>query len=309
MESYEKTMSVSDKTTSPDILADQFINHLRVEKGLADNTIQSYSRDLVRFLMFLEKKGISPLHVTHDHITEYMASIKRVLSIRSMARNLSSLKVFFRFLITDGRIEKNPARLLETMKLPHRLPEILSHKEVDLLLSQPDLTNPLGQRDKAMLELLYATGLRVSELIGLKLININLEVGFVRTIGKGSKERIIPMGDKAIRSIQLYLSEGRPGLLKKGNMSYLFLNVKGMPMTRQGFWKIIKNYGILGGIKKKITPHRLRHSFATHLLEGGADLRSVQVMLGHADISTTQIYTHVTGERLKKIHERYHPRP
>jgi integrase/recombinase XerD len=302
-------MILKNDTSESDDLADQFINHLRVEKGLADNTIQSYSRDLTRFLLFLEKGKISPLRVTRDHLSEYIASLQGTLSIRSIARNLSSLKMFFRFLISEGEIKENPTRLLESMKLPQRLPKILSHKEVDLLLAQPDLSRPLGLRDKAMLELLYATGLRVSELIGLKVMNINLEVGFVRTIGKGSKERMIPMGEKAKSALQSYLLDGRIILLKRGNAPHLFLNSNGRPMTRQGFWKIMKKYGIMAGIAKKITPHRLRHSFASHLLEGGADLRSVQIMLGHADISTTQIYTHITGERLKKIHEKYHPRP
>jgi len=291
------------------LLADQFINHLRVERGLADNTIQSYSRDLIRFFKFMERKKVSPIQAGRDHITEYIGSLNSVLSARSIARNLSALKMFFRFLISDGKIKDSPARLLESIKLPGRLPEILTRDEVDLLLSQPDISTSLGLRDKAMLELLYATGLRVSELIGLNLININLEAGYVRTMGKGFKERMIPMGQKAIDTLNAYISGGRPGLLKGRNPSRLFLNSRGRPISRQGFWKIIKRYGIMAGIKKKITPHRLRHSFATHLLEGGADLRSVQVMLGHADISTTQIYTHVSRERLKQIHEKYHPRP
>jgi integrase/recombinase XerD len=291
------------------ILTDQFINHLRVERGLSDNTIQSYGHDLIRFLQFIEQKKISPLRAKRDHIAEYISSLSPLLSARSIARNLSALKMFFRFLISEGKIKDSPARLLETIKLPGRLPEILSCEEVDLLLSQPDISDSLGMRDKAMLELLYATGLRVSELIGLNLININLEAGYVRTVGKGSKERMIPMGQKAINAVKAYISDGRAGLLKGRNPSCLFLNAKGKAISRQGFWKIIKRYGVMAGIKKKITPHRLRHSFASHLLEGGADLRSVQVMLGHADISTTQIYTHVSRERLKNIHERYHPRP
>jgi integrase/recombinase XerD len=279
-----------------------------VERGLADNTIQSYGQDLIRFLKFLELKKISPFKVTRDHIAEYIGSLNRLLSARSIARGLSALKMFFRFLISEGKIKDSPARLIETIKLPGRLPEILSFDEVDLL-AQPDISGSLGLRDKAMLELLYATGLRVSELIGLNLININLEAGYVRTIGKGSKERMIPMGQKAIDALKAYIFDGRPGLFKGRNPSRLFLNSKGKAISRQGFWKIIKRYGVMAGIKKKITPHRLRHSFASHLLEGGADLRSVQVMLGHADISTTQIYTHVSRERLKQIHEKYHPRP
>ena len=290
-------------------LVDQFINHLRVEKGLADNTIQSYSRDLIRFLRFLEGKKISPIGVTRAHIAEYIGSLNNVLSARSIARNLSSVKMFFKFLISEGKIKESPARLFESIKLPVRLPEILSSDEVDLLLSQPLPSTNIGLRDKAMLELLYATGLRVSELIGLRPIDINLEAGYVRTIGKGSKERMIPIGEKAINALKSYIMDGRPSLLKRRGSSYLFLNSRGAPISRQGFWKIIKRYGIMAGIKKNITPHKLRHSFASHLLEGGADLRSVQVMLGHTDISTTQIYTHVNRERLKQVHEKYHPRP
>jgi len=292
-----------------DLLADQFINHLRVERGLSENTIQSYSRDLMRFFQFLEKKKLSPFLVTQDDIVEYVGTLSSVLSAKSIARNISALKMFFKFLVSDGKIESSPARLLETPKLERRLPEILNHKEVELLLSTPDISKPLGQRDRAMLEVLYATGLRVSELIGLNISNINLDAGYVRTVGKGSKERMVPMGLKAMEALKDYLSDGRAGLLKKQSSSFLFLNSRGRHMTRQGFWKIIKRYGLAAGIKKVITPHIMRHSFASHLLEYGADLRSVQVMLGHADISTTQIYTHITRERLKKVHEKYHPRP
>jgi integrase/recombinase XerD len=296
-------------TTQTNLLVDQFINHLRVEKGLADNTIQSYSRDLVRFFQFLEGRKLSPLHASQDDIMDYMGTLQGHLSVRSCARNLSALKMFFRFLVSDGKIKSSPARLLAAPKLPQRLPGVLSRQEVDLLLSQPDVLNHRGQRDKAMLELLYATGLRVSELVGLNISNINLEAGYVRMVGKGSKERMVPMGSRALEVLRAYLSEGRVRLLKNKSSSSLFLNSRAEPITRQGFWKIIKKYGRKAGIKKEITPHKLRHSFASHLLEGGADLRSVQVMLGHADISTTQIYTHITKKRLKQIHEKYHPRP
>jgi len=291
------------------ILLDRFINYLRIEKGLSNNTIQSYSRDLVRFLDYLEARGLTPTELSRDHIVEYSGHMRKDLSERSTARNLSSLKTFYRFLISEGLIKENPARLLESMKIPWKLPEILSPQEVDALLAQPDIKNPLGLRDKAMLEVLYATGLRVSELVGIGIININLEAGFVRTIGKGTKERLIPMGDKAIASLKDFILFGRPVLIKKRNSPCLFINARGIGLSRQGFWKIIKKYGIMAGIKKKITPHILRHSFASHLIEGGADLRSVQMMLGHSDISTTQIYTHVSRERLKETHEKYHPRP
>ncbi|MFC1840860.1 site-specific tyrosine recombinase XerD [Thermodesulfobacteriota bacterium] len=288
---------------------DQFINHLRIERGLSDNTVSSYSSDLIKYFSYLGKKKIDPVSVRREEIGKYLAQLKTQFAERTIARNLSSIKMFYKFLITEGFVTDNPARLLEPIKLPGRLPGILSREEVDHLLSVPDTTTSLGQRNSAMLELLYATGLRVSELVGLNLNSINLEPGYVRTVGKGSKERIVPMGDKAREALKLYLSDGRSSLIKGKNVPYLFLNSRGSSISRQGFWKIIKKHGIMAGITKKITPHRLRHSFATHLLEGGADLRSVQIMLGHSDISTTQIYTHISRERLKQVHEKYHPRP
>jgi integrase/recombinase XerD len=292
-----------------DNLADQFINYLRIERGLADNTVQAYSRDLARFFLFLEERKLSPLEMSREQISEHLGILARQLSPKSVARNVSAIKTFFRFLVSEGIIKSSPARLLETPRLSRRLPDVLSKAEVERLLSQPDPSKPGGQRDRAMLELLYATGLRVSELVGLKTSNINLEAGYVRTLGKGSKERIVPMGEKAVEAVKEYLSDGRHKMAKGANSPCLFLNFRGRGMTRQGFWKIIKKHGRDALIKKKITPHSIRHSFASHLLEGGADLRSVQVMLGHADISTTQIYTHVTRERLKELHERCHPRP
>ncbi|MBW2030512.1 MAG: site-specific tyrosine recombinase XerD [Deltaproteobacteria bacterium] len=291
-----------------DLLVDRFIRYLRVERGLSENTVISYNRDLVKFSQYLEERGLSPLEVSQDDVTDYISGISASLSARTVARNLSSIKMFFRFLVYDRQMKANPARLLGTPRIPRNLPEVLSRDEVDLLLSQPDCSRPIGQRDKAMLELLYATGLRVSELVDMKFNNMNLDAGFVRTVGKGAKERLVPIGQKAIEALRSYLEEGRK-TLSKGSSPYLFLSLRGTPMTRQGFWKIIRQYGAKGGLKKNITPHGLRHSFATHLLEGGADLRSVQVMLGHADISTTQIYTHVTRERLREVHERHHPRP
>jgi integrase/recombinase XerD len=291
------------------LLADQFLNHLRVERGLAGNTILAYSRDLSGFLDFLQKGNLSPLEVTRDHVSAYMQSLDSSISKRSAARSLSALRQFFRFLVLTGRLKVSPARLLSTPKIPLRLPAVLSPADVELLLSQPDPSTRLGNRDRAMLELLYATGLRVSELVRLKVQEINLGGGFVRTMGKGSKERIVPMGDKAIEALREYLGDARTALLKKRTSPYLFLNQRALPMTRQGFWKVIRQYGKKAGIVQDITPHLLRHSFASHMLEHGADLRAVQVMLGHADISTTQIYTHVTRERLKELHAKCHPRP
>ncbi|MBU1904405.1 MAG: site-specific tyrosine recombinase XerD [Proteobacteria bacterium] len=292
-----------------DNLTDQFINYLRLERGLADNTIRAYSRDLTMLARFLEKSGITPLEVSQDRIGEYVRTLRKNLSARSVARNISATKMFFRFLVSEGHIRENPARLLETPRLARKLPDVLSMAEVERLLAQPDAATARGKRDHAMLELLYATGLRVSELIGLKVLNINLESGYVRTMGKGSKERLVPIGGKAIEAVSGYLSNGRFELLRGANLPYLFLNFRGRPLTRQGFWKIIKKYGKEAGIRKEVTPHSLRHSFASHLLEAGADLRSVQIMLGHEDISTTQIYTHVTRNKLKDLHEKCHPRP
>lgn len=292
-----------------DQLAELFLNHLQVEKGLAGNTIQAYSHDLVRFFTFLDGGNLSALGVTREHMAAYMNSLDGAISKRSAARNLSALRQFFRFLVSMGKIKVNPGKLLSTPKIPLRLPGVLSPSEVELLLAQPAPTTRLGIRDKAMLELLYATGLRVSELVSLKVQNVNLEAGYVRTLGKGSKERMVPMGTKAVESLRKYLEEVRATLLKRRISPFVFLSLRTKPMTRQGFWKLIRQYGRRAGIRKEITPHLLRHSFASHLLDYGADLRSVQVMLGHADISTTQIYTHVTRERLKEVHKRCHPRP
>jgi integrase/recombinase XerD len=290
-------------------LTDQFFNYLKVERGLSGNTIQAYSSDLTKFLRFLEVQKIGALEVTRENLSTYLLLLSKGISPRSLARSLSSIKGFYRFLVAEGKLETNPARLQEAPRLPRRLPGALSMNEVERLLCQPDPSTPTGLRDQAMLELLYATGLRVSELVHLKVFDLNMEAGFLRTLGKGAKERLVPVGTKALEAVKAYLLYGRRGLVKGTNPPFLFLNGRGKALTRQGFWKIIRAYGRKALIRRKISPHSLRHSFATHLLEGGADLRSVQLMLGHADISTTQIYTHVTRERLKQIHEQFHPRP
>lgn len=294
--------------TSQYYLLDQFMNQLKVERGLSANTLAAYSHDLLTFFDFLGRKGVAPLEVTQDDLIAFVGEKRPHLSARSLARCLVSIRMFYRFCVSEEKIETNPARLLGIPKLHQHLPDILSRDEVEALLSQPDVQTVLGKRDKAMLELLYATGLRVTELIDLRVNNINLDAGFVRTMGKGSKERIVPMGSQAMDALRQYLGGGRASLLKRGGSSCLFLSSRGRSMTRQGFWKIIKGYALKAGIVRRVTPHTLRHSFATHLLEGGADLRSVQVMLGHSDISTTQIYTHVAREKLRSIHEKYHPR-
>lgn len=291
-------------------LLDQFLNYLTVERGLSPNTLDSYSRDLIKYLDYLSTKGIKDISKTSDlTIISFIATLKNGgLSNRSVARNLTSIRMFYKFLTEDHHINDNPTLNIETPKRELRLPQVLSIEEVDVLLQQPDSSTSLGLRDAAFLELLYATGLRASEIISLALNDINLEAGYLIASGKGSKERLIPIGEVAQNLIKKYLKNSRPTLLKNKQSHHLFTTRSGKSMTRQGFWKLIKKYALATGIRKKITPHTLRHSFATHLLERGADLRSVQMMLGHADISSTQIYTHVTTERLKKIHNQYHPR-
>jgi len=289
---------------------DQFLHYLVVEKGLAKNTLEAYGHDLSRWMEFLSASGVRDvLKVTPSDVKAFLLALRsRKLSNKTVARNLVAIRTFFRFLMEEGMLETNPLEELESPKMAMTLPEILSLKEVERLLEQPTLRTPLGIRDRAMLEILYATGMRVSELVRLPLNQVNLEGGYVLLYGKGSKERMVPLGGEAIKWITRYLETTRKRLARGKEVPFLFLNRSGRGLSRQMFWKIIKAYGLKAGIRKKITPHLLRHSFATHLLARGADLRSVQMMLGHADISTTQIYTHVTGERLKKVHQKHHPR-
>lgn len=296
-----------DKETAA--LIDRFLTHITVERGLAENTVRSYSRDLIRLVTYLDEKSLTLHGLNREVLNGYLLRLKEGLSNRTVSRHISTLRTFFRFLVEEGVFQVNPARLLESPKLSRKLPGTLSPSEVERLLGQPEAVEPRGQRDAAMLELLYATGLRVSELVTLKLSNINLESGYVRTIGKGSKERIVPMGEKARKALLTYIEDGRPRLARRLRTAHVFLNYLGKRLTRQGFWKILKGYARQAGIKHEVTPHSLRHSFASHLLEAGADLRSVQMMLGHSDISTTQIYTHVTRKRLIHLHETCHPRP
>ncbi len=291
-------------------ILDQFLHYIVVEKGLSKNTIDAYSHGLNRFLVYLKKKGIQEISsVSKLDVRGFLLALKKQgLSTKSVVRNLVAVRTLFQFLIQEGILEANPIEELESPKIPKTLPEILTLKEVEQLLEQPNRETPTGIRDRAMLEVLYATGMRVSELVQLPMNQVNLEAGYVLVFGKGSKERIIPLGIEAMKWVALYLKGARERLAKRRESPSLFINRMGSGMSRQQFWKTIKAYGRRAGIRKRITPHLLRHSFASHLLEGGADLRSVQMMLGHVDISTTQIYTHVTGERLKKIHQRYHPR-
>ncbi|PKM80114.1 MAG: site-specific tyrosine recombinase XerD [Firmicutes bacterium HGW-Firmicutes-14] len=291
-------------------LVKEFINYLAVERGLADNTLDSYNRDLKQFLGFLEKEKVEDVQkATRNIIMSYLLFLqKRGRATATVSRHLAALKSFYHFLLRERYIEKDPTLNLESPKLEKKLPRVLTINEVEMLLNQPKGSDPAGLRDKAMLELLYATGIRVSELISLDVSHINLEMGYIRCFGKGAKERIVPVGSYARKCVSEYLQRGRVKLIKNKSEQALFVNQHGKRLTRQGFWKIIKKYAIKAGISKEITPHTLRHSFATHLLENGADLRSVQEMLGHADITTTQIYTHLTKGRLKEVYAKSHPR-
>jgi integrase/recombinase XerD len=291
-------------------ILNQFLNYLIVEKGLSKNTLMAYSHDLTRFLDHLRQKGLQDiLKMGKFDVRSFLLTLKKQrFSTRTIVRYLVAIRTFFRFMIQEGILEVNPVEELESPKMAKTLPKILTLKEVEQLLEQPNSQIPLGVRDRAMLEMLYATGMRVSELVQLRMNQVNLEGGYVLVYGKGSKERIVPLGSEAMKWVDLYLKTARIKLAKGGESPFLFITRSGKGMSRQRFWRMIKVYGQRAGIRKSITPHLLRHSFASHLLERGADLRSVQMMLGHVDISTTQIYTHVTGERLKKIHQRYHPR-
>lgn len=292
-------------------LIDTFLNYLAVERGLSNNTIMSYQKDLNFYLDFLNQRHIDALSkITKNNITNFMLAQKdKGISTNSIARRLAAIRMFHRFLTREKILKSDPSNLIDSPKLWKKIPDTLSLNEIDVLLAQPDIRDKQGTRDKAILETLYATGMRVSEAVNLKVDNVNLDIGFLRCIGKGNKERIIPIGKKAISSIKRYLEVSRPHLLKKSISEFLFLNRFGKRISRQSLWKIIKRYAKCAKIKTPIKPHTLRHSFATHLLERGADLRSVQEMLGHANISTTQVYTHINKDRLKTIHRMFHPRP
>lgn len=292
-------------------LLKEFLDFIVVEKGLSLNTRLSYERDLERFYASLEKTGKDVLNATQGDITGHLKRLMdEGLSVRSYTRALIAIRGFYKHLLKRSVIQSSPCATVDLPKMHKRLPEFLTFEEVERLLDAPDTEKTLGLRDKAMLEVLYATGLRVSELTGLKLNDISLQGGYLSAFGKGSKERLVPMGESSMYWVKRYMEEARPRLLAKGrDDGMLFLTVRGARMTRQNFWVIIKASALKSGIeRKKIKPHIIRHSFATHLLEGGADLRLVQMMLGHADISSTQIYTHITNERLKNLHKKKHPR-
>jgi integrase/recombinase XerD len=289
-----------------------FLTHVRVEKGLSGNTVSAYGRDMRKFEAFAKKHKLTLKSITRDDLVDFLASLYRQkLESRTVARHLVTLRNFFRFAHLQELISEDPSVNLESPKIRRSLPDYLRLEEVERILAQPDETTPMGLRDRTMLEVLYSSGLRVSELTSLRVMDVDRSAGCVRCIGKGNKERIVPVGKKALLLVDGYLREARPRLLGRGqaaNSPTLFLNRRGGRLSRVGVWKILSAYGRRAGLRVSLTPHMLRHSFATHLLERGADLRSVQLMLGHSDISTTQIYTHVVEERLKQIYKAHHPR-
>ena len=293
-----------------DDLIESFINYIIVECGLSRNTILSYSHDLQIFTTFLISKNIPDFDsVRPDTITSFIISEKkRGLSINSITRTIVAIRMLYKFLLSEGKLQMNPFTVIDSPKLWKRLPEVIPVHKIDNLLSVPNIKTKLGVRNKAILELLYATGARVSEVVAIQMDWINLEYSYVKCRGKGSKERIVPLGTKAIESIQNYLKIARPKIKNSQDSTYLFLSKAGKPLRRENVWVIVKNCALKAGIHGHISPHKLRHSFATHLLENGADLRSVQEMLGHVNVSTTQIYTHVSKQHLKAIHRQYHPR-
>jgi len=298
-------MSDSDRQ-----ILDAFIDNIWIEKGLSQNTLDSYRSDLEQFSSWLEKNNLSYIKTSKKEILSYLSFLfQKGLGSKTVARKLSSLKSFFRYLVFKSIIPNDPSSEVETPKLLKSIPKSISEKEVEALLAAPDEKTDIGLRDKTMIETLYSCGLRISELTNLELLNLNLRQGVIRVIGKGQKERLVPMGDQLIGLLELYISSSRKNLLNKRNSDFLFLSKRGQRMTRQSFWHRIKHYCLASGFEPdKISPHVLRHAFATHLLNNGADLRVVQLLLGHSDLNTTQIYTEVARQRLKRLHTEHHPR-
>lgn len=296
-------MSASDPA-----LLDAFIDHLWLEDGLSRNTLDSYRRDLQLFADWLQKKNLSLAGAQQTEIQQYLAVKFPKSKPRSISRLIASLRRFYRYALRENQVPADPTLQIDSPKLPRSLPKSLTEEDVEALLAAPDINQALGLRDRAMLEILYACGLRVSELVSLKVTEVSLNEGVIRVTGKGSKTRLVPMGEEAVDWVARYLKESRPAILQRQLSDSLFVTQRGESMTRQAFWYLIKRYAVKAGIKKHLSPHVLRHAFATHLLNHGADLRVVQMLLGHADISTTQIYTHVARERLKQLHAMHHPR-
>ena len=292
-----------------DPLLDAFLEHLVVERGLAQNSLEAYRRDLVRYTAYLTARRKAVTSLERVEVPRYLLALREAgLGPRSVARHLSAIRQYHRFLVRQGQAREDPTAHLESPRPWRRLPGVLSSEEVDRLLAPREPTTPRSLRDQGMLELMYASGLRVSELVGLRLADLDLTVGIVRVLGKGNKERLVPLGEAAAESLRAYLTRGRPRLDRGGASPYLFPGRRGRALTRQMFWHLMQRQAAAAGIRKRVTPHTLRHSFATHLVERGADLRSVQLMLGHADIATTQIYTHLSRAHLKAVYDKYHPR-
>jgi integrase/recombinase XerD len=291
-------------------MIDNYLDHLKIERRLADHTLDSYGRDLAALAEFAAGHGVAPEALDRHALDAFVRQqMSRGLSPRSVARSVAAVRGFFRFVAIERHADQNPAQDLRPPRAWPALPKFLSLEDVDRLMAAPDVSTPIGLRDRAMIELLYATGMRVSELISVRAADLHLADRYLTCIGKGSKERLIPMGDEAAAWIGRYQRDGRPALLRGRSAPRLFLNARGGPISRVGFWKVLKAYGRRAGLPRSLSPHVLRHSFATHLLERGADLRAIQMMLGHADLSTTQIYTHVLEARLKAVYDRFHPRP
>lgn len=302
-------LSAAPQTSTNQAILDDFIDRIWLEEGLSRNTLDSYRQDLTQFATWLEKAADKDLfQVEQADIQRYLAFKFPTSKPRSVSRLIASLRRLYRFALRENKISIDPSLQIESPKLPRSLPKSLSEEDVEALLNAPDVENSIGLRDRAMLELLYASGLRVTELVSLKVTEVSLSEGVVRVTGKGSKTRLVPMGEEATDWITRYLNEGRPPILERRLSDSLFVTNRGDAMTRQAFWYLIKRYALQAGIHKPMSPHVLRHAFATHLLNHGADLRVVQMLLGHADISTTQIYTHVARERLKLLHSMHHPR-
>ena len=296
--------------TSDQAIIEKFLDSLWLERGLSENTLKAYRQDLSSFSSWLDHQGGTVLGVTRAQVLQYLSDrMTQGLKARSTARCLSSLRALYRYLIREQSLAEDPTLRIENPRLGRPLPDTLTEGDVEKLLAAPDLSTVIGQRDRTMLEVLYACGLRVSELTGLRLSEVNLRQGVIRIVGKGSKERLVPMGEEAIAWLQRYLSDARPELLKKNlAQDAVFPSTRGVAMTRQTFWYRIKEHARMAGITKKLSPHTLRHAFATHLLNHGADLRVVQLLLGHSDLSTTQIYTHIARQRMKEMHQQHHPR-
>ena len=291
-------------------IIEEYLKFIQIEKGLSENTIGAYRRDLKKYQLYMQEQKIAHIDfIDRQTIQECLGSlIDQGASAKSIARFISTIGSFHQFALREKYAAKDPTVLIETPKYEKKLPDVLDVEEVIQLLETPDLTKNNGYRDRTILELLYATGMRVTELIQIEIDDVNLIMGFVKVFGKGNKERIIPLGDTVIEYLDTYINNVRPQLLKKTVTNVLFLNLHGRPLTRQGIWKLIKQYGLRANINKTLTPHTLRHSFATHLLENGADLRAVQEMLGHSDISTTQLYTHVSKTQIRQMYNQFHPR-